>query len=157
MTRHTDAKDAQRPDEIQQSIVDYLIFTGSQPHWVEVKSSDDNRLNFKEITHKQNNFMESWVKRGVLCWLFLTLGSGRAPEGRSAWLIAWDYWQEMMKFSIDHGMKSTPWRVAMKGDVQSLETVAHDYQLEWLFGEGWTIPTKHYIYPYIEGLRPLYG
>lgn len=149
MTQHTDQRD-QGPH--QQSIVDYLIFTGSQPHWVECKGKGgDIRFDFADLSEKQRDFLNSWTDRGVPCWLFLTMGEGKAPVGRRAWMIPWEYYL-VTEEDIVRDRKSLSFVAA------SIEL--RNFELEWgERGVGWTFPHTHLMKQsyHIDLLPPLYG
>jgi len=157
MTKHTDAGD-KRSEEEQESIVDYLIFTTRGAAWVECKGvGGHTRLPLKEISQKQRNFLRGFEARGVPCWLFITLGDGRAPKGRKAWLIPWETWtfQEEDLF-VHYDMKSVPWMATgRKADVFNMSGCFPSYEMEWNDG-GWTIPESHPITYCIADLPELF-
>jgi hypothetical protein len=156
MTQHTDQKDT---GEVQQSIVDYLIFTGKQPHWVECKGKGgDTRLTLTDINPKQRAFLNDWSNREVPCWLFVTLGDGAAPKHRSAWLIPWDMFV-FQESTWCQEMKSIPWHVTgRKNDIVNMEDMFERYELLWNEG-GWTFPVFHIMRAlyHVDLLPPLYG
>lgn len=142
------AEEDMRPEESRETIVDYLIFLGSYPSWVECKGQPgQERLPFKDIDPKQRNFLNSWTDRKVSSMLFLTLGNGRpAPKGRKAWLFPWWHWLSFEQEWIADGMKSIPWApTKFKADTYTLsDEVYKDYELVWDYG-GWMIPETHIL------------
>lgn len=142
-SNRTDKNDGR---EIRSSIIDYLIFIGDKPMWVECKGrSGDTNFPFKELELHQRQFLADWTSRGVDCAIFLTFGPGRAPKGRHAWLIPWWNW-EAIERSL-YPRKSIPF------DYEPLEW----YRLEW--DRGWKIPYNFWLvnrYPNILNLPSLY-
>jgi penicillin-binding protein-related factor A (putative recombinase) len=157
ITKRTDNMDSQRPNEVQESIVDYLIFTGGIPHWVECKGTNgQTRLRIDDINPKQVNFLNSWIDRGVRCWLFVTLGDGRAPNSRHAYLIDWNAWLDTARACQEWDQISLPWmETGRKGDYYNLYDSFRSYFLDW--DKGWVIPSDHPIYKLVEGLPKLYA
>jgi penicillin-binding protein-related factor A (putative recombinase) len=157
VTKRTDQQD--NDPETQQSIVDYLIFTGSQPHWVECKGKGgDTRLALSDINPKQRNFLSSWDDKGVPVWLFVTLGDGAAPRKRSAWLIPWSMFI-FIEETWCSDMKSIPWQVTgRKTDIISMEDSFEYYELAWDNG-GWIFPNSHIMIANfrVDKLPSLYG
>lgn len=156
MTTHEDVHDGR---EVAGSIVDYLVFTGKQPHWVECKGKGgDTRLALSDINPKQRSFLMDWMLREVPVWLFVTLGNGMAPTKRSAWLIPWSIFIYVEEVWCQE-MKSIPWQAtARKTDIISMEDMFERYELTWLVG-GWSIPETHPMATDFGALTlpPLYG
>jgi hypothetical protein len=149
MTQHTDQRDQ---SATPQSIVDYLIFTGKVAHWVECKGKGgDVRFDFADLNPKQRSFLNDWSDKGVPCWLFLTFGEGKAPNGRKAWMIPWEYYL-VVESDIAKDRKSLSW-------VAATVELKH-FELEWgERGVGWVFPHTHLmkqIY-HVDLLPPLYG
>ena len=144
-------------EEAPASIVDYLCIIEGRVHWVECKGKGDhNRLPLNEISFEQNMFMNTWSGNNVPCWLYVTLGDGRrAPVGRKAWLIEWDFWYRF-QYSVEQaGMKSIPWiATGRKADIYNMTDGCDGYELRWVEG-GWQIPVTHPIWPVIENLEPI--
>jgi hypothetical protein len=78
-------------------------------------------------------------------WLFLEMGTGRAPNGRSAWLLPWTTWKVIEKNLEDLGFAS----IIYEGTERSRNPVAGSvllgYELEWLDG-SWSIPEHHQFF-----------
>jgi len=144
-----------REDVSGETIVDFLAFFGNVPAWIECKGMPGhNTLPFSEITEKQRNFLTSWTDRGVLAFLFVTLGTGRVPKDRQAWLIPWKIYLETEKsYSL---RKSWPWRPT--GDFKGFNQLFWDCELLWDAG-GWHIPGSSLVVamiPNIFNLPSLY-
>lgn len=146
--RRTDAADA---SAIKESIVDYLIFIGDQPAWIECKGKPDAiRLNHSDLAPHQREFLTNWTKRGVDCWLFVLLGKGKLPN-RKAWLIPWMHYllaEELCKKkSFSYEEMYNPFAIT---------------ELVWGKGEkgyGWMLLNDHPFvvdYPGVLTLPPLY-
>jgi hypothetical protein len=75
-------------------------------------------------------------------WLFLELGPGRAPEGRSAWLVPWTFWKNTQNNLEEQGFAS----IIYEGTERSRNPVAGDllghFAMIWKNG-GWKIPKEH--------------
>jgi penicillin-binding protein-related factor A (putative recombinase) len=136
------------PEEEKESIIDYLIFTGYLPHWVECKGRPGQmRLPYKEISQKQRNFLNSWTERGVSCWLFILLGKGRAPTGKFAWLIPWGV------FSYDEDNIHADDKSL---SIDDMHTDYGKYELVWVPKTGFTVPLGHIFYDFCRDLPPLW-
>lgn len=136
------------------NIVDYLIFIGSQVSWVEVKGMPGHtRLPFSEISDKQRDFLDSFTSRHIRCFLFISLGDGRAPVGRKSWLVEWEHYLSTERNAVFCGQKSLNWiennRTADRYTMQDLTA----WELTWIQG-GWTIPEDHPLYLEISKLTP---
>lgn len=145
-----------REDVPNESIIDYLMFIGDTPAWVECKGLPGHTLlPFSEIKEKQRNFLNSWMDRGVWTFLYLSLGTGNAPKGRKAWLIPWARYIEEEGKVI--GRVSLPWQTS--GNQPGLAQIFWQWELLWQNG-GWTIPMTSplvYLFPKILSLPSLYG
>ena len=147
MTQRVNDQDLLRQEEEQESIVDYLIFTGNTPHWVECKGmGGSTRLALSDIKPKQRNFLQSWTDKGVECWLFVTLGDGRAPRGRKAWLIPWSSFRVVeMEICEPHNLKSLLWRSpAGPNQEHSMSELFKREELVWK-DSNWAFPETHYM------------
>lgn len=75
-------------------------------------------------------------------WLFLEMGTGRAPKGRSAWLVPWVTWKEIQTNLEALGFSS----IIFEGTTRTKNPVAKDvlqgYECEWHNG-GWKLPVNH--------------
>lgn len=146
-----------REDVEGESIIDYLCFVKSTPVWVECKGKPGhNLLPHNEISEKQRDFLSSWTDRSVWTFLFVTLGKGRAPTGRFAWLIPWRYYLEKEEINAYY-RKS--WTVEESMNEPGMRQVFWQYQLAW-DGGGWEIPQSSSIvniFPSILSLPPLKG
>ena len=131
-------------EEETQTIVDYLTFIGSEPLWVECKGTNkSSRINIRdEPSLKQRGFLDSWLEKGVNAALFLLLGEGRPPNGRGAYLIPWDWWQEVVYPLVDDGMFSLPWLKTNRKNDRDLfiDGMFYNCALTWVKGVGWLIP-----------------
>jgi len=148
---------ASREDVPDESIIDYEIFIGSTPAWVECKGKPGHTLlPFTEISPKQRNFLTSWMLRDVWSFLFVTLGDGNAPRGRQAWLIPWYIYTQ----AEDHyGTARVSWPWKQQGVYPGFNQVFWEYELTWVKG-GWTIPPTSPMlgyFPDILTLPSLYG
>ena len=141
----------------QTSIVDYIIFIGSMPMWVECKGTNGhNRLPFNEFEVKQVNFLKSWQERDVATSIFVTLGPGRAPNGRKAWWMDWAAFRSAAKLCLQENQKSLAWSEEDRLDreIMSMDQFGI-WELVWESG-GWTIPEAHPYYEMMKGLPALY-
>lgn len=91
---HVTQRMEENDEEEKQSIVDYLIFVGTIPAWVECKQTGTNSFSLNLIQPHQIEFMDDWTRKGLQNWLFLLIGSGRAPKRRWAYLIPWQEWRD---------------------------------------------------------------
>ena len=154
MTKRMEGPDTGK-DEEQRAIIDYLIFVGSAPHWIEVKGQPIlARFNFVDIQPHQRRFMDDWIDRGVGAWLYLQMGARKDPRsgGRFAWLI---YWPEYLR--VEEELLQSRKSINLE---QALELFRKDMALEWQVGTGWVIPEGHFLvslHPYTLTLPSLYS
>lgn len=109
------------------------------------------------ITENQRNALDNWLnEQAVMPWLFLVLGSGRAPLGRGAFLIPWTDWQVIEKELLTSGQKSIRFEGGRK--ITAKEKLAR-YQLIWEKSTdehpaGWELPrlrgALHPFYAYLN-------
>jgi len=111
-------------------------------NWVECKNSDNTgRWNASEIMEggsreKQREFL---LEKGG--WLFIVLGTGRAPEGKSAFLLSFKDWVERFEPILElNDMRSI--RKSSKGQRPGADLLLQSYRLEWVDG-CWIIPDGH--------------
>jgi penicillin-binding protein-related factor A (putative recombinase) len=153
----TARKDETDTRQIRESIVDYLVFVGAYPTWVECKGkSGQSRFAFADLYPHQRQFLTSWQNREVATWIFLTFGPGRVPHDRKAWLIPINAFLGFEKFYVqDTGRKSVSFDDAVfYFNLFELDWGSHDNGRG-----GWLLPPTHmFIQAYPEALilPPLY-
>lgn len=76
-------------------------------------------------------------------WIFLEMGTGRAPKGKGAWLIPWEEFKEMQRMILAKGHKSIRFQDTERSKVPTADDAFHPYRLYWQTNEGWTIPEEH--------------
>lgn len=139
-------------EKYQESIVDYLIFVGNEPGWVECKGRLGlTAFPFAEVNQRQRSFMSSWERRGVKCFIFLSFGPGGYPN-RGAWLMPW--WAYLL---LEQDLMENDLRVSVPYTFFQ-ELKRNPWELEWKAG-GWSIPRNHQlltIFPKILELPSLY-
>jgi hypothetical protein len=141
-------------DSTQETIVDYLIYTGRY-HWIECKGGGTEHLfSLNSITQPQHNFMDSWVKRGEACWLFVLMGTGPWPN-RAAWLVSWIAYTRMEEAMIEDGKKSFSLKYDCSFNDISPRFSFPSYELSWQSNVGWTIPPTHPLYEEVSRLPKL--
>ena len=133
-----------------ESIVDYLAFINDLPIWVECKGGlSTNRFDFADLKEHQRRFMNSWTQRKVGCWLFLLMGSEKAPN-REAWLIPWSLYTVAENALFLRGKKSF--------SMEDMESFFYYCKLVWHDGQ-WIIPTPASaftdMYPQVHDLPEL--
>lgn len=124
---------------------DFEIVSHGRKTLVEVKqSSKDGYWNFSNeeagIRDIQRNELDRYEKKhGIPTWLFVVLGTGRAPKGRSAWLIPWKDYKQIEKELLAKGQRSIARDT--KRNIGGLE--AYEGYMVWWKKGGWTIPDLH--------------
>lgn len=156
--RKTDKNDLR---EIKASRVDYLLGVYDRLAWVECKSgetsfawADDEEGSGMGIRKGQRIWMNDKTHQGISCWIFLTVGNGRAPLGRESYLLYWGSWLKVEAQLIERGMKSIPWkRNRMANSVINLQDSFAEFELTWLSNTGWVLPQGHpitFFMPFIK-------
>lgn len=127
---------------------DYAV--GFAYTYVECKNSDKNgRWRWSELAHGgERNIQRDWLEQED-GWLFIELGEGNAPGGKSAYLIQWHDWVDQIEPQlIELDMKSFK-REATGKDGWRLggDDLLEEWQLEWVKKAdkpgGWEILIGH--------------
>jgi hypothetical protein len=111
-------------------------------NWVECKNSDaSGRWNASELMEggtreKQREFLLE--REG---WLFILLGTGRAPNGKSAYLIPFHEWVKRYEPILESN-KMRSIRKTGRGKRLGADQMLSSYRLDWNDG-GWIIPNGH--------------
>jgi penicillin-binding protein-related factor A (putative recombinase) len=122
--------------EQRSSIVDYLVFIGSTPMWVECKGGHVDRIAFNELEDHQKRFLADWEKRGVEAWLFFLIGKNRINakmKPRKAYFFPYYIWEQ-----IEHQISDN--RKSLNYDL--MQIYLGEYELVFESG-SWLIPTTH--------------
>lgn len=111
--------------------------------YVECKNSDKTgRWNWTEIAEDgaRKNQREWLIEHEG--WLFIELGTGKAPKGRQAYLIPIIMWIRHFEPKLrELGMSSI--RKETRGKRPGADDLLGSYALKWITLEGWTIPENH--------------
>lgn len=75
-------------------------------------------------------------------WLFLEMGTGRAPKGRSAWFLPWVLWKRIQNNLENEGFSSLIYERTPRSRNPVAVELLIDYSLTWSNGH-WIIPTHH--------------
>jgi hypothetical protein len=119
--------------------------------YVECKNSDSTgRWNWTEIGPEgARSNQRAWLQEHN-GWLFIELGTGKAPNGVSAWLIPWLRWekhiepilgasgQSSIKMETEYNQDGGRTRGMLGGN-----ELFEGYGLEWQTRVGWRIPRGH--------------
>jgi len=93
----------------------------------------------EDQTEVLNNALESTNGNG---WIFLTIGSGKAPEGREAYLIHWMIFVNIREREENNGHKSVRFRSTPQSHNPEARKIFERFKLEWKGGR-WSIPEEH--------------
>lgn len=106
--------------------------------YVEVKESLANeRFSFKDaITQVQIDFFNKYPG-----YIFLEMGSGRAPKGKSAYMIPTYMWFALTDLLESDGFKSFAREESPRG-APGTDDLFEDWSCRWENG-GWVIPGDH--------------
>jgi hypothetical protein len=110
--------------------------------YVEGKGATDRWEYATSISPTQYKVM---ADDGVEGWLFLEIGTGRAPNGREAYLVPWTDWMTIETKLREQGILSIVYERSQKGKSPSAHELMEVFQLVWLKG-GWTIPKEHFFW-----------
>jgi hypothetical protein len=131
---------------------DFMIVWQGCAYLVECKQST-TYWNFTDadgegIRHIQRREMDRWEAVHNPCFLFLTLGSGRAPGSRSAWIIPWSEWKTIETTLTRRGQHSLA-RVSQR-NVGALDLLK-PWELSWSRGK-WVVPPDHVFRQIVGGI-----
>lgn len=118
-----------------QTYPDFLVAYG----WgfYEVKFGKE-RFGKADITPNQYKVMEK-CREG---WLFLEMGEGRAPAGRSAFLLPWNVWLGIEVELEKLGVSSIVYeRKSARGKSPVANELLAGFAMQW--DRGWKIPKEH--------------
>ena len=111
--------------------------------WVECKNSNSTgRWVWTEISEGGDRANQrAWlIENGG--WLYIELGTGRAPKGKSAYLVPFKHWLNRIEpFLIENGMKSI--RKETIGNRPGADDFLALWRLDWR-NSHWEIPKNHY-------------
>lgn len=107
--------------------------------YVEGKGAEDRWDFTTSITPTQRRVM---AEDGVDGWLFLEIGTGRAPNGREAYLVPWDFWCKTEELLEEHAVKSIIFEGGSRSKNPTAKQCFPTYDLKWK-GGGWIIPAGH--------------
>lgn len=124
------------------------FFVGVVGTWVEAKNNDkDGTWAWSEIAEggSRANQREFLKENGG--WLFIELGAGKAPNGKSAYLLPFKSWmKEIEPVLIQAGMQSIRKETTFNkdGSIRRLgaDSLLAKYRLVWEQG-GWEPPIGH--------------
>jgi hypothetical protein len=122
---------------------DFMIVWQGRAYLVECKQAnaawhftDAKGSGMREIQRRE---LDRWEAEHNPCFLFLTLGAGRAPVARSAWLIPWKDWKDL-EIVLTQKRQSSLSREG-KRNPGALDLL-RPWELAWSKG-GWSIPEGH--------------
>jgi len=101
----------------------------------------------------QRDALFEWkATQNTMPWLFLVLGTGRAPKGRGAFLIPWTHWVAEEKKLLNEGQKSIRFTGGQK---RNADVLLAEYRLDWIkadddFVGGWSLPWGHIFYTFLN-------
>lgn len=119
---------------------DYLLAV--EYAYVEGKAGTDRWAFADSITPNQRRVMVEHEG-----WLFLEMGTGRAPTGRAAYLIPWPKWMETEEKLDEYGIKSIVWEKTARSKNPTSDSLFKEYRLVWDDGL-WNIPDRHVWFDY---------
>jgi len=109
--------------------------------YVEAKQGGES-WDIKDFTPTQITVMNEHARKGGEGYLFLELGTGRAPAGRSAWLVPWSMWLVIQEEMLQNGQSSLRFEQTARSRMPLAKYTLQNFELEWKDG-GWTIPSSH--------------
>ena len=141
--------------EVKASRVDFMIMIGDRYGWVECKTGDDDSWPWADDEHGtglgiitgQRLWMNDKTAKGINCYIFLSIGEGRAPAGRMSYLIPWSDWLITEIKLREAGMKSIPWKKnRTKRSELNIATEFSHCALQWVQRQGWKLPSRNPLY-----------
>ena len=122
-----------------QTYPDFLV--AQEYSFIECKQGEES-WSITDISEVQEKVLDD----NADSWIFLELGTGRAPKGKQAFLIPWKRFKEDRKNLLGSGMKSVRFENTEHSKVLTAYSVWLDCMLNWKTGEGWKIPIYHMWY-----------
>lgn len=116
-------KAEKKPDFLVAMTYRYVEAKGAGDIWT---FADDFRPNQREFMDE--NHLQSWI--------FVEMGSGKAPKGKSAFLMPWSLWKFIENQILEDGHKSIRLFGTTTTRVPTLQQVIpENYFLEWANGK----------------------
>lgn len=117
---------------------DFLI--AMEYRYVEAKGAGDSWHFDGDFRPNQIEFMDNNPHNS---WIFVEMGTGRAPDGKIAFLMPWKTWKEVAENLLEKGYKSIRFESTNKSRVPVVKDVIDEhYLLEWEKG-NWKIRNNH--------------
>jgi hypothetical protein len=119
-------------------------------NWVECKNSDNTgRWNASELMEGGARANQRAFLLENNGWLFILLGTGRAPKGKSAYFLPFQEWVDRIEPILAvNNMRSI--RKSSKGKRPGADLLLQSYRLVWEDG-GWSIPREHLFWTVLFG------
>ena len=119
---------------------DYILPTAG--HLVEVKEAKEY-FPFGNLSDEQRDRLDWWHVyrlKDTFSWVFLELGDGSAPKGRSAYMISWPRYKEAEAKLLASGQKSIGKETKRN---PGADDVFAESRMDWIPGIGWFPPEGH--------------
>jgi hypothetical protein len=118
---------------------DFLV--AQHPAYVECKQAEE-RWPIDDFSANEENALGEAVEHDCSSWLFLEMGTGRAPIGKSAWLVPWFVFQGIRSRMRVAKLLSLRFEQKDKSRMPLASNILKGWELIWKHG-GWTIPENH--------------
>jgi len=131
--------------------LDYLVAMD----WVEIECKQgEETWSLHDFTENQENLLPLPVEETQHPrWIFVELGTGRAPNGKEAYLIPADAFLVIRKNLEEHQMKSVRFRRTERSKLPEARHTFGKFGLEWVTNRGWNIPEGHEFWNYTLDIR----
>ena len=116
-----------KPDFLVAMDYVYVEAKGAEDRWAFIDSIRDNQ---RIVANEHET------------WLFLEMGTGRAPKGKQAYFVPWEVWVEIEKGLIEKNKKSLIFERTKTTKSPTAREVLGKWELSWESG-GWVIPSQH--------------
>lgn len=116
----------------------WLVFT-----YIECKNSDNTgKWDWVELLPDGDSKFQREFLTENGGWLFITLGEGRAPRGRGAWLVSWDTWAKSIEPELLKREQRSLRKKSKRSSHVGADELLDGYDLLWDKGH-WLIPLGH--------------
>jgi len=119
-----------------QTLPDFLVATSFA--YIECKQGEES-WSIKDISEVQ----ESVLDDNPVSFLFLELGTGRAPQGKMAFLIPWNEFKAIRDRMIAFNKNSVRFQESKLSKMPTAREMFSDYEMVWAKSLGWQIPITH--------------
>jgi len=119
-----------------QTLPDFLVAPTFA--YIECKQGEES-WSIGDVSEVQEKVLEDNPKS----WIFLEMGTGRAPHGKEAFLIRWEVFKTIREIMLQKDLHSVRFQASRTSRMPLANSLFSADQLYWVIHLGWQIPFTH--------------